>query len=285
MTSLLPELQHLYDANHPLIQSAWNELGIAYCEGGEYQKCSSAFQHSVDIGKARSAMGSTSLAMQFGNLGSAYCDAGNMPAALSALQSAIQMMIDKRGDTDPNLMFLYYNQSIALRQSGRLIEADKVISTAESVAAHNSNQYNPIIHSVAVERGRVLIAEKSYAAAVIKLRSALEKIPPEERRVLANTHLALSQALLATHQCDESIKESTLAYDIRRTVMPKQNWFIYEAQNNLGNVLSNCGHAGEAEPMLVESVEQLRRLRNKDDYKLAEAERNLFAYQTTQRQK
>ena len=198
-----------------------------------------------------------------------------MPGALDALQSGIQMMIHERGSTDPNLMFMYYNQSIVFRQSGRLADAEKAIAAAELVAAHNSNQYNQSIHSVAFERGRVLIAGKSYAAAISKLKSTLEKIPPEEQRLQASAHLALGQALLATHQCDESIKESGIAYEIRKSVMPKQNWFIYEAQNNLGNVLSICGQYPAAEPMLTESVEQLRKLRSKDDYKLAEAENNL----------
>ena len=71
--------------------------------------------------------------------------------------------------------------------------------------------------------------------------------------------------------CDEGTSELGIAYDLRHQVMPKQNWFIYEAESAFGDGLSQCGHLQQAQPLLEESVRELRRLRLANDAKLAQA--------------
>lgn len=279
LNPLIAELEKRYEPNHPIISEAWNDLGIAYCDSGEYKQCSSAFQKSTDIEQSLSPDGSKRLAMMYYNLGSAYHDAGNLPAALKALATSISMIERLSSDHDPVLMSAYYNQAGVLRELGKLHEAQKSIEAGEKVTKYYADKSYVAVFSIALERGRWLFAEKSYAAAITELKKALHDLPPEEHGINASMQLALGQALLATHQCNDALQALTDAYQTRRSIMPKQNWFIYEAENNLGNALCVCGDNDKAKPLLNDSVTQLRLLRDKGDLRLAEAERNLLAFQ------
>jgi hypothetical protein len=97
--------------------------------------------------------------------------------------------------------------------------------------------------------------------------------------LLANVYLALGEALDHTGKCEEAIRQIRTAYDIRKTVFPATNWYIYEAESSLGNTLSKCGHTDEAQPLLTNSVEKLRQQRPKNDISLTMAERNLAAHE------
>lgn len=276
---LITELEKRYDPNHPIISEAWNELGITYCDSGEYKPCSEAFRKSTDIEQSLAAHGSKRLAMMYYNLGSAYHDAGNLAAALNALATSIAM-IDQLGDhNNPLLLNAYYNQAGVLRELGRFNEARKSLDAGDKVAQHYKDRHYPMVYAIMLERGRLLLAQKSHAAAIAELKKALQELPQEEQLLRASTQLTLGQALLATHQCDDAIQTLTAAYQIRRTLMPPRNWFIYEAENNLGNALSRCGDNDRAEPLLTDSVTRLRQLREKGDLRLAEAEQNLLSFE------
>jgi len=278
MSELIKELTTLYPSNHPLLASAWNELGIAYCDSGMYSDCSKAFQKSTDVEEQLSPK-SMRTAMMYGNLGSAYRDAGNLDAALHALDKAIALFIELEGSNDANLMGIYYEQAAALRLKGDLTAAERALQAGEKVLAHTTDKENPTRYFLQLERGRWLTAKGKAAIAATKLQSTLDETPKEAKRLLANVYLALGEALDHTGKCDESIRQIRTAYDIRKTALPATNWYIYEAENSLGNALSKCGHIDEAQPLLTNSVEKLRQQRPKNDVSLAMAEKNLAAHE------
>jgi len=278
MTDLLKELVPLYPSNHPLIAAAWNELGIAYCDSGMYDKCSDAFQRSTDIEQQLSPQ-SMRTAMMYANLGSAYRDAGKLNAALNALSKSISLFISLRGRNDPNLMGPYYEQAAALRLEGNLSAADRALQAGEQILVQSSDTDNPTRYFLQLERGRWLIAAGKSAQAAVKLQTALNDTPKEAKRLLANIHLALGQALLNSGKCVSAINEITSAFDIRRAVLPKQNWYIYEAGNELANAFSRCGKLEAANALYTESIQQLRSLRSQSDVYLSIAEKNLRAHE------
>lgn len=278
MIALLHEMTPLYPKNHPSIAFAWNELGIAYCDSGMYLECSDAFRKSADIEQQLSPS-SVRLAMMYGNLGSAYRDAGKVDQSLTALDQGIKMMIAVRDDLDPNLVGMYYEQAAALRMQGKLAAAEQSLIKGERLIAHSTDTTNPTRYFMETERGRWLIAKGQAESAITQLQKTLGNTPAESQRLLANIHLALGQAFLTMHRCDDAIRETSAAYEIRHAALPKQNWYIYEAQNNLGRALSECGKLDEATPVLTGSVNSLRPLRPADDISLAEAQQNLKAHQ------
>jgi tetratricopeptide (TPR) repeat protein len=278
LRSVLNELTPRYPANHPLIASVWNELGIAYCDSGLYAEGSSAFRKSVDMEQHLSA-NPLRVAMMYGNLGSAYRDAGNLHDALASLDKAINMMISASDDKNVNLKGLYYEQAATHRLLGNLSAAEKSLQAGERLLALSDDMTDPNRYFVLLERGRWLTAKGKAALAVTKLQSTLDETPKEAKRLLANIYLALGEALDHTSKCDEAIRQIRTAYDIRKTVLPATNWYIYEAENSLGNTLSKCGHIDEAQPLLTNSVEKLRQQRPKNDISLAMAERNLAAHE------
>jgi Flp pilus assembly protein TadD len=131
---------------------------------------------------------------------------------------------------------------------------------------------------VEIEHGRVLFAQGRIDESVRQLRTAVASIAPEETRQQASARLALGKAFLAKGECASAIENLRDAHRLRAQAMPAQNWFIYEAENALGDALSRCGQHEEARARLEHSVMQLRKLRGKDDFKLAEAERALAAH-------
>jgi serine/threonine-protein kinase len=268
------EFEKIFGPAHPMVGDAWNMLAIAYCDSGEYTPCSTAFQRSVDIERKQAPQGSRRQIMLFANLGSAYHDAGRLDAALQALDHAIELSHAYSKPHDLTLLGVYYEKAGALRELGKLREAEAAIEQTDSILLTETDQERSNAF-VNVERGRILYAKHQYAAAEHQLRTALASIPAEEPRAQANAHLAIGRTLIALHRCNDGIAELRAAYDVRKKVMPKQNWFIYEAESALGDGLSQCAQFEAAEPLLQNSVHELRALRSSDDRRLAEAEQAL----------
>lgn len=279
LRELLQELEQVFGASHPLLGDAWNLLGIAHCESGEYEPCSKAFQQSADIERHQSADGTLRLAVRYANLGSAYHDAGHLTPAIEALSRAADLIRELSGATDPNLLAIYYEKASALRDAGDLAAAEATLALADPIVAQLANDHDRLKSFVAVERGRLLHARGRYAAAADVLGDALRTIAPEEKRVQASARLALGRSLLALRQCEPAIAELRQAHALRREAMPEQNWFIYEAESALGDALSRCGQSDAADPLLRHSLEKLRRLRSEGDFKIAEAQASLEAHE------
>jgi tetratricopeptide (TPR) repeat protein len=271
LRSSITELERIYGTTHPLVGDAWNLLGIAFGDSGEYEACSAAFQKSADIEHLQAPQGSLRQLVRYANLGSAYRDAGHPEAAIAALDKSIEFAHRYSKPNDPTLLAIYYEKAAALRELGRLNDAQAVIELTDPILATQTVDRDRVAGFVGIERGRIFFAEHRYAAAEQQLRSSLATIAPEEPRIQANAHLALGEVLVATKRCDDGISELRAAYELRRGVMPKQNWFIYEAESALGDGLSQCGHLTEAQPLLDESVRELRHLRSANDAKLAQA--------------
>jgi serine/threonine-protein kinase len=275
LRSTISDFEKIFGATHPIVGDAWNMLGIAHCDRGEYDPCSAAFQKSVDIERTQAPEGSRRQIMLFANLGSAYHDAGHLDAALKALDQAIELSHTYSRPHDLTLLSVYYEKAGALRELGKLKEAEAAIQQTAPILAEDPLDQDRASGFVNIERGRILYAKHEYTAAERQLRTALKSIAPEEPRSQANAHLALGRTLIALHRCNDGIAELRAAYDVRRRVMPKQNWFIYEAESALGDGMSRCAQFNAAGPLLENSVRELRHLRRADDLRLAEAERAL----------
>lgn len=271
MRAAIADFERIYDAKHPMLADAWNMLGIAHCDSGEYEPCSVAFQKSADIELAQAPQGSRRQVVRYANLGSAYRDAGHPQPAIQALDKAIELSLKFSKANDPTLLGIYYEKAAALRELGQLTRAEAVIALTDPILATQATDRDRMSGFVGVERGRISYAKRDYHRAEQQLRAALQSIAPEEPRIQANARLALGQTLLAMLRCDEALNELQLAYDLRRKVMPQQNWFIYEAESAFGNGLSVCSHFKEAEPLLANSVRELTRLRAPTDATLRTA--------------
>lgn len=275
MREHVAELEKVYGLAHPLVGSAWNLIGIAHCQSGDYGPCSAAFQKSTEIERKQSSSPTRGLMLRYSNLGAAHHDAGHIDAAIAALSEALDIARTLGENDDPILMATYYELSAALRELGKLDEAQAALAAADRIRAEKRIENYRVNEFLEVERGRLLHAKRQYRTAEDQLRRTLLAIAPEEKRLQANAHLALGRTLFALGRCDEAIEELERAHELRREAMPPQNWFIYEAQSALGDALSSCGQLQAAEPHLTESVERLRTLRSEGDLKRAEAEQAL----------
>jgi serine/threonine protein kinase len=274
----IAQFERVFGTQHPLVGDTWNALGIAYCESGDYAPCSAAFQRSADIERAQTSDPTPRLMIRLMNLGSAYHDAGRLPAAIAALRQAEQIARSLNGERDPNLLPIYYELASTLRDAGDIAGAQELLMATQPIVANVAHEGDRLKTMVDIERGRVLHAQGKFREAADQLRSALAAIAPEELRQQASAHLALGRTLVELDDCQGAIEHLRQAHEMRRRVMPAQNWFIYEAESALGDALSRCGQYGPARQHLEHSVMQLRRLRGKDDFKLAEAERALAAH-------
>jgi len=277
---LLDEFIPVFGATHPMVGDTWNLIGISYCQQGDYETCSQAFQRSADIERLHTPAGSRRLMVRLANLGAAYHDAGRLHAAIEALDAVEEVARAIGHAQDPMLLQTYYEKAGALRKLGRIAEAEAVLAATPALFKRLSNEDDVLHDFVAIERGRILHAKGSYRSAADHLRKAIQAIAPEDKRLIANARLAFGRALLELKQCDDAIAEIDAAHRLRRDAMPEKNWFIYEAQSALGDALSRCGHLTQAEPHLVQSVERLRTLRASDDIELKEAELALERHRT-----
>jgi serine/threonine protein kinase/predicted negative regulator of RcsB-dependent stress response len=272
------QFERVFGADHPLVGDTWNALGIAYCESGDYAPCGDAFRNSADIERRQSTEPTLRLMVRQMNLGSAYHDAGRLSDAIEALKQAEQTAISLNGERDTNLLPIYYELAGSLRDAGDVAGAERLLVAAQPILASVAHENDRLKTLVEIERGRVLFAQGKIDDSVRQLQAAVASIAPEETRQQASARLALGKALLAKGECADAIENLRQAHQLREKAMPAQNWFIYEAENALGDALSRCGQLATAQIHLEHSVVQLRKLRARDDFKLAEAERALAAH-------
>jgi len=127
-TDVIKAIEYLKDAIRldPDYGAAYNSIGLAYEDKGEYDRAIGYYQKALKIGIKKLGPEHPNVAIQYNNIGSAYKHKGEYDRAIGCYQKALKIDLKKLGPEHPDTAIDYNNIGSAYRSKG---EYDRAIGS------------------------------------------------------------------------------------------------------------------------------------------------------------
>ena len=156
--------------------------------------------------------------------------------------------------------------------------ADAEAALRESEQVYREVGADSTVPMVQVWLGSLYLVQSDYARAETEYRKALELLPkylPADHYIPADAKYGLGLTLTRTNRASEGEPYLREALAIRQKIRPKVEAVIYKIQSALGECLAVQQRFAEAEPLLTEAYEQLKRLVGAPDPRTIEARKRI----------
>ena len=113
-----------YDKANPDDALAYNNMGIAYDNKGNYDEAIACYKKAIKL--------NPDFVMAYGNLGIAYYSKGNYDKAIACYEKAIEL--------NPDFADAYYNMGTAYQYSGKKDKANECFQKANMIKNRGTNK-------------------------------------------------------------------------------------------------------------------------------------------------
>ena len=204
--------------------------------------------------------------------------AGETDKAVGSIEKIITLGEQMMGKNNPDIIRLYGQKAVMLRNLSRYDEAEKEIGNmrrkAKRAAGEDSSLYGVSLNitgSIKRMQNEFADAEKYYRDAI----AVLEKSGAVAEKDLAEVYINMNDLLGETNQLADAKIYGEKGYQLAKRIFGDQSDRTLSALNNYGMTLKKLGELELAEQRLAESLELHRRVFGADHPETAIAEMNM----------
>ena len=204
--------------------------------------------------------------------------AGETDKAVDSIEKIITLGEQMMGKNNPDIIRLYGQKAVLLRNLSRYDEAEKEVGNmrrkAKRAAGENSSLYGVSLNiagSIKRMKNEFAAAEKDYNEAI----KVLEKAGAAGEKDLAEAYANMNDLLSETNQLADAKRYGEKAYQLTKKLFGDESDRTIAALNNYGMTLKRLGELELAEQRLAESLALHRRVFGIDHRETAIAEMNM----------
>jgi len=238
---------------HPDLDDGLNNLAVLLYEIGEYEETEALFRESLTMNRRLLGDSHPDVAIALNNLAIVQHDNGNYVAAEASYQEALAMRRDVFSEHHPligqilnNLAFLYYDMG----------DNDRALDLSRSALAVYRAAYPYGMQNLAgwlVEAGNYQSAEPLLREALKMNQALFDPGHPD----IAITQTGMAILLLRTMRADAALEMARAAQESLVKTYGPDHWRTAWALSTQGASLTQLSRYAEAEPLLLESYEEL----------------------------
>ncbi|MGI8786192.1 MAG: protein kinase domain-containing protein [Pyrinomonadaceae bacterium] len=248
---------------------------------GDSREAESIFREALELIPKLSDEERNSVATTRSTLASTIADQGRFDEALKTAREAVEEY-EKRGETDsPNYGFALNILGGFLTENGDFAEADTKLREAEIIFRKLLSPNALWLGDNLRNQASSLYHQGKYAEAIKNSETALEIYEESFGKNYDNYPTALitkGLSLTKTGQLNEGEKILREAVRIRTETLPPEHFWTALAKSALGENLMMHKRFDEAEPLLLESYESLRRSQGEQNPRTSLAQNRLAAF-------
>lgn len=247
---------------HPDLSSSINDLALFLYEAGRYGEAEKLWREALGINTRLLGDKHPTVAVSLNNLAFVLQDSGKLAEAEVYLRRALDICVTALGEKHPrtaqslnNLAFLYHDQgntALALDYSRRALAIYR--------GAYHGD-HTDVAHALE-SLGQWLVEAGDYRAAGPLLEEALainQRLLPNGHTdiAIAQSHMALY--LLRTGHASEALEQATSADASLTNGLGAEHWRTAWARNLRGAAFTALSRYREAEPLVLQSYDRLRK--------------------------
>jgi eukaryotic-like serine/threonine-protein kinase len=259
---------------HPSIAAHHSNVGDSLQPLGRYDECLDHLRRAVSIHEANQT-GAAMIAESRQNVARALDALGRLDEAIPTFEQALHELEEALGDTNPRLLYVLNNLSVAYFRTGKVDEAIALLRRALDIGVASLGDANVEVANLHETLASVLYWKGGYAEAYEHQRRALEirrAEVPTRPWSLSNAHHNLGTTLAMMDRDAEALVELQQAVALARELPPEQASLVRLGQSlaALGSLLSSTDDRS-AGPVLEEAVTVFQSALSADDPQVATA--------------
>ena len=258
----LTTMKKTFGENHPNVLASMNNLAVAYESSNQLEKALVLKEQTLAKCKVVLGENHPNTINVINGMAVAYQKADRLPEALPLFEEAYRKSKAKHGPNHPQTYIFWGNLAGIYGQMGRSDEALEMYEKLVSLSKSKLGESHP--------------NTLQYMNDLVTVYFRVEKF--EDAAELAETILQLRQTAMGENHHNTVSTKKELAYAYEKTdrlekakellesviagQQPDQqsNWYDHDTKSQYGGVLLQLGNLEEAEPILRESYDQLKRL-------------------------
>jgi serine/threonine protein kinase/tetratricopeptide (TPR) repeat protein len=248
--------------HNPETINATRQLADAYDRADLWAPAADTMKQVVDAKKVKPGPDHPETFEAMKRLGGLYRRAGNWTEGLALYKELTERAIAKHGPDNSDALGFQQEEGLFLSSSGRFREAIVIL---EQVLERQRMLPSPNLSATLQYLGAAYYWDGRYASAdrvTQEVLDIIKKAGKPETAAEVNTLALHGMCLIAQMQFDEA--EKTLRVCLALPAMAKQPpWHLGRVQNLLGVALAGQGKPAEAEKLLVDGYEGMKRHESK----------------------
>lgn len=256
---LLPRIEHSLGANHRNYAAALGNLAFIKIELGDYEGVEEELKHSIQLYEHLYGPDHGSIAVKWAVLGNFLHQTGRLGESLSTLQHAIDNQRRVSGPGDSVEAFALSMMSSTLRSrgdlQGALQRSQAALDILRKLPGTSQDEYAKALRA----HGEIQLAMNHLAAAAPALTEAIAVLRAHQspdHYETATARIANALLLMRTERSVAAETEIRAAISVYQKVFPPGHRLLIVARSALGEALLLQGKLDDAEPLLVNSVQQ-----------------------------
>lgn len=220
--------------NHFLVARAQNNLATLLRAKGDYRGAEQALLEALRIYESGREPDQLDLAVAHHNLAGVYRESGDFDHALKHADQAIAFKRNAVGPGSPQLVSSLLERSASLRERKNFVAARVAFTEAEAIAAQRFDKNDRRHALVALERGRLSLAEGKMPAAANDLDGVIASLrKQDEPGRLAEALCTLAELRVKSADFEGARGLLDEAATLRRKIMPAAHPALAAVQRQL----------------------------------------------------
>jgi tetratricopeptide (TPR) repeat protein len=220
--------------NHFLVARAQNNLATLLRAKGDYRGAEEALLEALRIYQSGREPDQLDLAIAHHNLAGVYREAGDFEQALQQADQAITFKRNAVGPGSPQLVSSLLERSASLRERKEFAAARAALTEAEAIAVQRFDKNDRRHVLVALERGRLNLAEGNVADANGDLEGAIASLRQQDEAArLAEALCTLAELRARSRDFAGARGLLDEAAALRRKIMPAAHPALAALQRQL----------------------------------------------------
>ena len=254
-------LQNVLGDEHPETVKNLRGLGWLHTEMGNYAVAADYLTRAVEVDR-RLSPGTSELSRSLNLLGNALFEKQQYAEAESIFLESLELRRELFGETSHEYIQTLQNVAISQASQGDLSGAESVLRQVVAVRRDINKEDNPHLSAALLNLGCSISEQGRFAEAEPILREALdmaERVTGTSHPALDSYITSLSGVLIELGELEQAEALFRQAVGSLENGLPDGHWRAARARSALGECLRLQGRHDEAEPLLVEACEALRR--------------------------
>ncbi len=236
-------------------------LAMTLQDNGELEKAEQLFSQSLALCRSINPNDACLITM-LSNLGRFYFYSGQMEKAEPLMRESLALLEKKYGRDHPNFARALNDIASALIVSGELDKGEPLLREALETRRRWLGDSHPDVAATLNNFAVLLHDQKKYPEAEKTYQNALTA----NRNLYGNEHPEIGKTLLNLGvlyqdqtRCNEAVTIYREAASVMAAVFTPEHWMTANAESRLGECLTELGQLEEAEPILLASLEKMKK--------------------------
>ncbi len=252
----------LGEAPHPDVAGNLNNLAILLMQSERFVESEALFREAMAMNRRLHGDQHPDIATGLNNLGLLYRSQGRLPQAEAAYSEALAMRRQLLGPEHPEIAQVLVNLALSFYDQGDMAEAISHNRDALAIQTKALGERHPEVAATLSMLGRFLAEDGQRVEAEEKLRAALalyEGLIDPQHPDIAIAEMGLADLLVGEgERLTEASALANASRDKLARALGEEHWITAVSTSVAGAALSQLERFEDAEPLLLQSYQQLR---------------------------